>query len=181
MGVSVDGFIADREGHFGFTVPTDELFAFHLEQVGELGCYLLGRRLYETMLPWETDPSLRADELRSAFADVWCGLPKVVFSRTLDGVEGNARLAEASVAEEAAAALAATGKDVSIGGAGLAAEAIGLGLVDELRMFRHSIVVGGGTPFLPPLAGDVPLDLVETRTFGSRVIYERYRRARAAA
>jgi dihydrofolate reductase len=84
----------------------------------------------------------------------------------------------ASVAEEVAAALDATDKDVSIGGAGLAAAAIELGLVDELRMFRNPVVVGGGTPFLPPVTEDVPLDLVETRTFGSRVIYERYRRAR---
>ena len=76
------------------------------------------------------------------------------------------------MAEEAAAALDATDKDVSIGGAGLVAAAIELGLVDELRMFRNPIVVGGGTPFLPPVTEDVPLDLIETRTFGSRVIYE---------
>jgi len=82
------------------------------------------------------------------------------------------------VAEEVAAALAATDKDVSIGGAGLAAAAIELGLVDELRMFRNPVVVGGGTPFLPPVSQYVPLDLIEIRTFGSRVIYERYRRAR---
>ncbi|MGH2805199.1 MAG: dihydrofolate reductase family protein, partial [Thermoleophilaceae bacterium] len=150
----------------------------HLARTRELGGFLLGRGLYETMLVWETDSSLRADELRAAFADVWCALPKVVFSRTLDSVQGNARLAEASVAEEAAAALAATDKDVSIGGAGLAAAAVELGVVDELRMFRYPIVIGGGTPFLPPVAADVPLDLIETRTFGSRVIYERYGRAR---
>jgi dihydrofolate reductase len=82
------------------------------------------------------------------------------------------------VAEEAAAALDATDKGVEIGGAGLAAQAIELGLVDELRMFRNPVVVGGGTPFLPPVAEGVLLDLIETRTFGSRVIYERYRRAR---
>jgi len=178
MSVSVDGFIADREGSFGWTAPSEALFRFHLAQVGELGGYLLGRRLYETMLVWETDPSMRDTELRAAFADVWCAIPKVVFSRTIDTVQGNARLAEASVAEEAAAALDATDKDVSIGGAGLAATAIELGLVDELRMFRYPIVVGGGTPFLPPVTEDVPLDLIETRTVGSRVIYERYGRAR---
>jgi dihydrofolate reductase len=80
--------------------------------------------------------------------------------------------------EEIAAALDATDKDVSIGGAGLAAQAIDLGLVDELRMFRYPVVVGGGTPFLPPVTDDITLDLIETRTFGSRVIYERYGRAR---
>jgi dihydrofolate reductase len=178
MSVSVDGFIADREGAFGWTVPSEEQFRFHLAQIRELGGYLCGRRLYETMLVWETDPSMRDNELGAAFADIWCALPKVVFSRTLDSVQGNARLAEASVAEEAAAALDATDKDVAIGGAGLAAAAIELGLVDELRMFRNPIVVGGGTPFLPPVTADVRLDLVETRTFGSRVIYERYGRAR---
>ena len=82
------------------------------------------------------------------------------------------------MAEEAGAALEATDEDVSIGGAGLAAAAIELGLVDELRMFRNPIVVGG-TPYLPPVTEDVRLDLIETRTFGSRAIYERYRRARA--
>ena len=132
MSVSVDGFIADRDGAFEWTAPSEELFRFHTALVSELGGYLLGRRLYETMLVWETDPSMRDDELRAAFADVWCAIPKVVFSRTLDSVQGNARLAEASLAEEAAAALDATDKDVSIGGAGLAAQATELGLVDEL-------------------------------------------------
>jgi len=130
------------------------------------------------MLVWDTDPSMRETEAEAAFADVWCAIPKVVFSRTLDSVQGNARLAQASVGEEAAAALDATDKDVGIGGAGLAATAIELGLVDELRMFRDPVVVGGGTPFLPPVTEDVPLDLIETRTFGSRVIFERYRRVR---
>ena len=175
MSVSVDGFIADREGGFAWTPPDDELFGFHLEQVSRLGGYLLGRRLYETMLVWETDPSLRVDELRSEFADVWCALPKVVFSRTLDSVEGNARLARAPLAEEVAEALDSTGKDVAIGGATLAAAAIELGLVDELRPFRNSIVVGGGTPFLPAVTESIPLELIETRTFGSQVIFERYR------
>src|ERR671911_1790291 len=177
MSVSVDGFIADREGALGWAAPSEELFRFHLEQTGELGGFLCGRRLYGTMLVWETDPSMRDDELEAAFADVWCAIPKVVFSCTLDSVQGNARLAEASVAEEAAAAIDATGKDVGIGGAGLAAAAIELGLVDELRMFRYPVVVGGGTPFLPPVTEHVPLDLTETRTFGSGVIYERYGRA----
>jgi dihydrofolate reductase len=178
MGVSVDGFINDRQGAFEWSAPDDELFRFHTARVSELGGFLCGRRLYETMLVWDTDPSLREDELGAAFADVWCAIPKVVFSRTLDRVEGNAQLAEASLAEEAAAAIDATDKDVEIGGAGLAAQAVELGLVDELRIFRNPVVVGGGTPFLPPVTEDVPLDLIETRTFGSRVIYERYARAR---
>ncbi|MBS1676043.1 MAG: dihydrofolate reductase family protein [Actinobacteria bacterium] len=178
MSVSVDGYIADREGGFAWTPPDEELFRFHLDRVQGLGAYLCGRRLYETMLVWETDPSLRDGEDRNTFADVWCALPKVVFSRTLAEVQGNARIAQGSVAEEVAAALDTTGKDVEIGGAGLAATAVEQGLVDELRMFRHPVIVGGGTPFLPPVTETVPVELIETRRFGGGVIYERYGRAR---
>ncbi len=178
MSVSVDGFIADRRGEFGWTAPDDELFGFHLARVRELGCCMCGRRLYETMLPWETDVSLRDTELHAAFADVWSALPKVVFSRTRKSVQGNARLATATVAEEVAALLASTDQDVEIGGANLAGTALDLGLIDELRMFRHPIVVGAGRRFLPPVAEEVSLQLLETRTFGARVIYERYRLVR---
>src|SRR6195952_4742330 len=114
MGVSADGYIADRSGGFGWTAPIEELFLFHLAEVRRLGSYLCGRRLYETMLVWETDEALRDSESGAAFADVWCALPKVVFSRSLDRVQGNARLAKASVADEVAAAIA-TDKDVEIG------------------------------------------------------------------
>lgn len=177
MSVSVDGFIKDRAGRFDWSVPSEEQFRFHLAQTRELGVQLCGRKLYETMLPWETDPSFRDTEDEAAFADVWSALPKVVFSRTLDRVEGNARLAEGSLANEVAAALDSTDKDVGIGGAGLASAAVELGLVDELHMFRNPVVVGGGTPFLPPVSDIVELSLIETRTFSSRVIYERYGRS----
>nr|WP_196792242.1 dihydrofolate reductase family protein [Motilibacter deserti] len=177
IGVSVDGFINDREGEFAWTAPTEEVFAAHLAEVGGLGAYLLGRRLYEAMLVWETDPAMRTSAATNEFADVWCALPKVVFSRTLGSVQGsNTRLATGSVAEEVAAVLEATDKPVSIGGATLAAEAFEAGLVDELRVFRHPVVVGGGTPHLPPVAGTVRMDRVETRAFGSGVVLERYAR-----
>ena len=172
MSVSLDGFINDRDGGLGWGAPDDELFRFHTERVRGLGGFLCGRRLYETMLVWDMDPLPRDDELGAAFADVWCPIPKVVFSRTLDSVQGNARLAE-----EAAAAMDATDKDVETGGADLAAQAIQLGLVDELRMFRNPVILGGGTPLLPPVTEEVHFDLIETRTYGSRVIYERYRRS----
>src|SRR5215210_5018601 len=97
MGVSVVGVLVEKKGAFGWGVPSDEQFRFHLAQTRELGGFLCGRRLYETMLVWETDPSMRDTELDAAFADVWCALPKVVFSRTLDHVPGNARVAEGSV------------------------------------------------------------------------------------
>ena len=178
MSVSLDGFITDRDGGLEWGAPSEEQFRFILSQVAELGGYLCGRRLYEIMLPWETDTAMRNTALKNAFADVWSALPKVVFSRTLDSVQGNARLAQAPLAEEVAAALESTDLDVSIGGAGLAAAAIELGLIDELRMFRNPVILGGGTPFLPPVAEPVWLDLIDTNTFGSRVIYERYRRIR---
>jgi dihydrofolate reductase len=174
MGVSVDGYIADRDGAFAWTAPSDDLFAFHLARVRTLGAHLCGRRLYETMLVWETDPSLRDTALHAEFADVWSALPKVVFSRSLRSVQGNATLADAPVADTIATVLAATDKDVEIGGAGLAAAAIELGLIDELRIFRIPIVVGGGTRYLPAVTGDIPLELIEARTFDASVIYERY-------
>ena len=177
MGVTIDGFINDREGGFMWTAPDDELFRFHLAEVGKLGAYLLGRRLYEDMLVWENDPSLRDTEDRAAFADVWCALPKVVFSRTLTSVQGTARLATGTVAEEVARTVAETDRDVSIGGADLTGQAFELGLVDELRVFRYPVVVGGGTPHLPPVADLVRFELTETRTFGGGVLYERYLRA----
>jgi dihydrofolate reductase len=178
MSVSVDGFIDDRAGSIDFTAPSDEQFGFSLEQVGELGGYLLGHRLYETMLVWEVDPSLRTTADGAAFADVWSAIPKVVFSRTLGRVEGGARIAAASLREEIAMALEATDKDVSIGGATLAAGAIELDLIDEYRMFRAPHATGGGTSYWPPLVHPLPLELVETRSFGAGVIYERYRRRR---
>jgi dihydrofolate reductase len=177
MSVTVDGYIADRAGGIGWTAPSEELFAFHLARVRGLGAHLCGRRLYETMLPWETDPALRETELGAEFAAVWSALPKVVFSRTLDRVQGNARLAAGPLAEEVAAAVTGTDRDVEIGGAGLAAAAIDLGLIDELRIFRIPIVLGCGTPYLPPVRENIPLELIETRTFGASVVYERYRRA----
>lgn len=178
MNVSLDGFITDRHGGFGWSVPSDEQFRFHIEQVSELGGVVCGRGLYETMLPWETDPRMRESELGATFAEIWSGIPKVVFSRTLSSVQGNARLAKGSIAEELVTAQAATDKDIEIGGARLAAAAIELGLVDDLRLFRCPILIGGGTPFSPAVTKAVPLDLIETRTFDSRVIFEHYRRAR---
>jgi dihydrofolate reductase len=176
MTMSADGYVVDRGGGIDWAVPNDELIRFHGERVGALGGYLLGRRLYEAMLGWETDPSMRDTPDGAAFADIWTALPKVVFSRTLDRVEGNARLASAPLADEIAA-MAATGGDIEIGGADLAAQAVALDLVDELRMFRAPILLGGGTPYVPPVAEPLPLDLIETRAFGS-IVYERYRRTR---
>ncbi len=178
MGISADGYIADPDGNFIWSEPDEELHRFHNERVRALGGHLLGRRLYETMVYWETaheDPAVTDYALE--FADIWNALPKVVFSRTLDDVVGNTRLARAGIAEEVAELQQQTGKDVAIGGAGLAAEAMRLGLIDVFQIFVYPVVTGGGTPFFPSLAQGSPLQLVETRTFGSKVVYLHYERA----
>ena len=173
IGVSLDGYIADADGQFDWAVPDEELHRFHNERTRELGAHLIGRRLYETMVGWETmDPS--TGDAMGEFARIWQGLPKIVFSRTLAAVEGNSRLATGSIEDE----LARLGdEDVAVGGAGLAAELTRRGLIDEYHLFVNPVVVGGGTPYFPPLDRRIDLELVETRTFGSRVVYSRYRRA----
>jgi dihydrofolate reductase len=177
MGVSLDGFIAGPDGEIDWSAPDEERHRFHNQQTRELGAHLLGRRLYEEMVYWETaheNPSLT--EYALEFARIWQDLPKVVFSKTLEKVEGNARLVRDGVAEEVAKLKEGSGKDLAVGGAGLAATLIELGLVDEYRPFVNPVVLGRGTPFLPALEERINLELVETRTFGSRVVYLRYRR-----
>jgi dihydrofolate reductase len=181
ISASLDGFVADRDGDFAWGSPDPELVRCHHDEVAALGGYLLGRRLHETMLVWETDPAMRATPDGAAFADVWAALPKVVLSRTLERVEGSARLATRPLAEEVAAMLAGTDRDVQIGGADLAGQALELDLVDELRVYRCPVVVGGGTPHLPPVAARIDLTLLEARRFASGVVLERYRRDRGAA
>jgi dihydrofolate reductase len=177
LGVSLDGFIAGPGGEIDWSAPDEELHRFHNEQTRELGAELCGRRLYEVMLVWETlDESSSAGETELAFARLWQGLPKIVFSTTLEKVDGNATLATDDVAEEVANLKAQPGKDIAVGGAGLASSLIKLDLVDEYRLFISPVVLGGGTPYFPPLDDRINLELVETRTFGSRVVYVRYRR-----
>jgi dihydrofolate reductase len=178
MGVSLDGFIAGPDGDFDWSAPDEELHRFHNAQMRELGAMLCGRRLYEVMVFWETahlSPSISEHELE--FARIWQATPKVVFSTTLERVEGDARLAADSPADEVARLLEQPGTDIGVGGAGLAASLIELGLVDEFRLFVNPVVVGGGTPYFPAVADRIDLELVESRTFGSRVVYLRYQRS----
>jgi dihydrofolate reductase len=178
MSVSLDGFIAAPDGEIDWGVPDEELHRFHNQQVHEVGTHLLGRRLYETMLYWETaEENPSAAEVELEFARIWKSLPRIVFSKTLEKVEGNARLAREGVAEEVAKLKEQPGKDIAVGGAGLASTCIELGLVDDYRLFVYPVVLGGGTPYFPALEERINLELVETRTFGSRVVYLRYRRA----
>ena len=180
MGVSLDGFVAGPGGEIDWSTPDEELHRFHNRQAEEIGVHFCGRRLYEVMLYWETaeaNPAISEVELE--FARIWQAMPKVVFSSTLEQVEGNATLARDGVVEEVARLKQQPGKDLAVGGAGLAATFIELGLVDEYRLFISPVVLGGGTPFFPALNERVDLELVETHTFGSRVVYVRYRDAGA--
>jgi dihydrofolate reductase len=178
MSVSLDGFISGPDGNFDWSAPDEELHRFHNERVRALGGHVLGRRLYETMQYWETaheDPA--ATDYALEFAEIWKTLPKVVFTNILEEVVGNTRLARGGIAEEVAELQERSGKDVAIGGAELAADAIRLGLVDDFQLFVYPVVVGGGKPFFPSVDQSVHLNLVETRIFSSRVVYLHYERA----
>ncbi|MFE2278115.1 dihydrofolate reductase family protein [Streptomyces sp. NPDC059454] len=177
MSVSLDGYIVGPDGGIDWTVPDEEVFRFWIDEIREVGVHLLGRRLYETMLYWETvdrDPPLDDSELE--WAALWNPLPKVVFSTTLSAVQGNARLASSGLAEEIERLRAEPGEgDIAIGGATLAAEAAASGLIDEYRAIVYPVLIGGGIPFFPRRERRVDLELVETRTFDSGVVYLRHR------
>ena len=177
MNISADGYISGPDGSFNWSEPDPEVFRFWIDEIREVGVHLLGRRLYETMLYWETadqDRTLDDDELE--WAALWNPLPKVVFSNTLSTVQGSARLASGGLAEEIEGLRAEPGEgDIAIGGATLAAEAAASDLIDEYRTIVYPVLVGGGVPYFPQHERRVDLELVETRTFSSGVIYLRYR------
>ncbi|MCW3027204.1 MAG: deaminase [Solirubrobacterales bacterium] len=176
MGVSLDGYIAGPDGDIGWSAPDEQLHRFHNEQMREIGTHLCGRGLYEAMLYWETaeeNPSAPEHELE--FARIWKQIPRIVFSSSLEHVVGNARLVKDGLAEEVARLKAQPGKDLAVGGAGLASTLIGLDLIDEYRLFVSPVVLGGGTPYFAALDRRMDLELLETRTFDSRVVYFRYR------
>jgi dihydrofolate reductase len=176
MSVSLDGHIAGPDGAIDWAAPDEELMRFHNEQTRELTGHLCGRGLYEDMLGWETAEQTRTGPLELEFARIWTAIPKVVFSTTLTTVEGNARLARSDVAAEVAELKNQPGAGiVSAGGAGLAASLAGKDLIDEYRLFVNPVVLGGGTPYFPPLPNRLDLELIETQAF-SQVVYLRYRR-----
>lgn len=177
MNVSLDGYIVDPDGSINWTAPSDDLFAFVTDETRAVGTYLMGRRLYETMLYWETAEPLDAPQ--QEWATMWNAIPKVVFSSTLPSVKGNAHLASGGLADEIRRLRAEPGDgDIAVGGATLAAEASALGLIDEYRVKVHPTLLGGGIPFFPRNERRVDLELVETRTFDERIVYLRYRTAR---
>lgn len=177
MGVSLDGYIVGSDGSFDWTSPDEEVFGLATDEVRGLGAHLLGRRLYETMLYWETagqDPSLDFSTLE--FATLWRALPKVVFSTTLSEVQGRARLSTGGLRQEIDRLRAEPGGgDIAIGGATLAAEAAASGLIDEYRARVYPILVGGGVPFFPRHERRVDFELIENRVCHSGVVYVRYR------
>ncbi|MFC8197916.1 dihydrofolate reductase family protein [Streptomyces sp. NPDC060006] len=180
MNVSLDGYIVGPDGNFNWTAPDEDVFRFWIDGIREVGVHLLGRRLYEAMLYWETaaqDPSL--DDAQLEWVALWNPLPKVVFSSSLSEVQGSARLASGSLAEEIERLRAEPGEgDIAIGGATLAAEAAASGLIDEYRVVVYPVLVGGGLSYFPQNERRVDLQLVETRTFSSGVVYLRHRVAR---
>lgn len=180
MSTSLDGYIVGPDGGFDWAAPDEEILRFWNDEIRDVGVHLLGRRLYETMLYWETaaeDPSL--GDAEREWTELWNPLPKVVFSTTLSAVQGNARLASGGLAEEIERLRAEPGEgEIAIGGATLAAQAAALGLIDEYRTMVYPVLVGGGIPFFPQHERRVDLELAETRTYSSRVVYLRYRVAR---
>jgi dihydrofolate reductase len=174
--VSLDGYIEDEHGSFEWTAPDDELFAFITELVRPIGTYLYGRRLYETMAVWETDPALAAQsELMAAFANVWQTADKVVYSTTLDAVStAKTRLEHtfdpASVRDLKASATS----DLTVGGPNLTAHALKAGLVDECHLFIRPVLVGRGKPALLTETL-VDLELLDDRRLSKGVVYLRYR------
>jgi dihydrofolate reductase len=175
--VSLDGFIAGPGQDIGWSRPDAELHEYYNAEAAETGTSLYGRRLYQLMNGfWPTaDQDPDASPQVVEFARIWRGVPKVVFSRTLTEVDGNARLATGDLVEEVGRLKAQTGGKIDVGGAGLAAELIRRGLVDEFQMVVFPVVLGGGTPFFPAMTARLDLTLVETRTFGSGVVLLRHR------
>jgi dihydrofolate reductase len=179
MSVSLDGFIAGPDGDISWGAPDAEQFGFHVEQTRHIAAYVAGRGRYQDMLVWETAEQTMSGEAELEFARIWRAIPKVVFSHTLTSVAGNARLATGDLATEVGRLRDRPGEGVvSIGGAGLAADAIAEDLIDEYRQFVNPVVLGDGTPYFPPLATRLDLRLIESRTLSSRVVYLRYQRIR---
>ena len=174
--VSLDGYIEDAHGGFEWTEPSDEYFTFITEVVRPVGTYLYGRRLYETMAVWETDPSLAAQsELMADFANVWHAADKIVYSTTLHGVSTtNTRVERRFDPDSVRDMKTSAATDLTVGGSTLAAHAFNAGLVDECQLFVHPVLVGEGKPAFPRDSG-VQLELLEEHRFGNGVMNLRYR------
>jgi dihydrofolate reductase len=181
--LSLDGFVETVDGKLDWSAPDPELHTFINEQQREVGAYVYGRRLYELMAGfWPTaDQDPDAPPYVVDFARIWRDTPKVVFSTTLRHVDWNSTLVrggdDEAFAAQVAELRARPGGPLAVGGPGLAATFVRLGLVDEYRLYLHPTILGGGKPFFPALDAPIDLRLVQARTFGSGVQYLRYQRA----
>ena len=174
--VSLDGFIEDEHGRFDFTEPDDEQFAFITDLIRPIGTHLYGRRMYETMAVWETDPAVAAvSELRADFARVWQAADKIVYSTTLDAVStAKSRLERSFDPASIRRMKDAASRDLTITGPNLAAHAFRAGLIDESHLFICPVVLGRGKPSLPSdLRAE--LELIDERRFDNGVVYLRHR------
>ncbi|MGI8859534.1 MAG: dihydrofolate reductase family protein [Rubrobacteraceae bacterium] len=173
---SLDGYVADQRGNFDWAVPDEEVHAFINDLDRPLGTYLYGRRMYETMAGWETDPALaKQSPIMSDFAEIWRAADKIVYSRTLETVSTARTRIERDFDPDVIRQMkAAAGCDLIVGGPNLAAQAIKAGLVDEWHLFVTPIVVGGGKQSLPD-GVRVKLELLNTRRFESGMVYLHYR------
>ena len=177
MTLSLDGYISGPHGqHDDWAVPDEQLHRFHNDQVAALGGHLLGRRLYEVMTYWEGFEEREPNAPRYAleFARIWQKLPKIVYSTTLTEVEGNTRLSTEDPVTEIARLKQEPGAPLAVGGADLAATLMRHDLIDEYRIFLAPAVLGGGTPYFTALERRIELELQETRTFDTGVVYLRY-------
>jgi dihydrofolate reductase len=174
--VSLDGYIEDQHGSFNWSAPDDELFTFITDLVRPVGTYLYGRRLYDTMAVWETDPALAAQsELMADFASVWRSADKVVYSTSLDAVStAKTRLERNFDAASVRDMKASATSDLTVGGAHLAAQALKAGLVDECHLLIRPVLVGGGKPALSTDAR-ADLELLDDRRLSKGVVCLRYR------
>ena len=179
---SLDGYIEDMEGNFDWAAPDEEVHRFINDLERAVGTYLIGRRMYETMMVWETDPNLAADSpLTRDYAEIWQAANKIVYSRTLETVSTRKTQLERTFDPEAIRQLKETvTEDITIGGPELAAHAFRAGLIDECQLFLAPIMVGGGKPSLPADVR-IELELLEERRFGNGVVYLRYRTRQARA
>jgi dihydrofolate reductase len=173
---SLDGYIADQDGNFDWAAPDEEVHRFVNDLERPVGTYLYGRRMYEVMAGWETDPTLaeQSPPMRD-FAEIWRAADKLVYSRTLATVATARTRIERDFDPAAVRQLkAGAGADLTVGGPGLAAQAFRAGLVDECHLFLAPVVVGGGKPSLPHGVRQ-KLELLDERRFGNGMVYLRYR------
>jgi dihydrofolate reductase len=171
---SLDGYITDEDGSFDWATPNQEVHAFVNDLERPIGTYLYGRRMYETMVPWETAPAPGDTPTTKDYAAIWQSADKIVYSTALQEAMSERTRIERHFDPYAIRKLKASAdRDISVGGADLAAQALRAGLVDEIHLFLNPVVVGGGAPSLPDSLR-LDLELLDERRFAGGVVYVSY-------